>query len=162
MNRCAASTSRIASLTETPASITNPIIAMTPMGSPTGTSAIATPMRLNGMALKTVTGCSSDSNVPASTMKTRTSASTAAQRSSDVVSTRSRSSPASSALSPGAKSGGEHGPAGGGGRDAGRDSRRDLRDAALVAAEDLAGAEHLLDLGDVADRYALTAARADR
>ena len=45
---------------------------------------MATPIRLNGMARKTVTGCSSDSNVPASTMKTSTSASSAAQRSSDV------------------------------------------------------------------------------
>ena len=55
---------------------------MTPRGCRSGTSTTATPIRLNGIALKIVTGCNSDSNLPASTMKIKTSASIAAQRNS--------------------------------------------------------------------------------
>ena len=166
MSRCAASTSRIASLTATPASTISPSIAITPIGLAHRheRDGHADQAQRNG-AESTVTGCSSDSNVPASTMNTSTSASSAAQRSSDVVCPRSPSSPARSAESPAAaprpRCAASAAVARRGSRDVRRDARRDLRDAALVAAEDLARAA-FLDLGDVADRDALAAARADR
>ena len=85
-----------------PASMISPSRAMTPIGLPTGTSVAATPMIARGAAASTVKGCSSDSKVPASTMKTSTSAKPSAKPSCLKVRARSSSSPASRARSPGA------------------------------------------------------------
>ncbi len=96
--------SRIASLTATPASTIMPSISITPTGRPRGTRTTATPISASGTAETTVSGWISDSNVPASTMNTSSSASRPAKRSSEKVRTRSASSPATRVRRPGGRS----------------------------------------------------------